>query len=479
MVSLGDVLVGVDKRVGAAVESAVRVRHRRRLARLGWERALDGGPGGWSEGEPPPRAGNIVDLLVDGAEAVPAIAAAISQARFHVHLAGWHFAPDFPFERTQTLRELLAATAERVDVRVLAWAGSPLPLFTPDRGHVRRAREALAGGTRVRCELDDRERPFHCHHEKLVVVDDRIAFVGGIDLTTLGGDRFDTSRHPARGSRGWHDAALRLEGPIVADVAEHFRERWESAAGEPLSPPEVPASAGDVEAQLVRTVPECLYSPVPRGDFRVLEAYVRALRAAERFVYLESQFLWSPELVAVLAAKLRDPPQDDFRLVVLLPAKPNNGEDDTRGQLAVLVDADDGAGRFLPCTLYQVGSRWTPVYVHAKVGIVDDEWLTVGSANLNEHSLFNDTEVNVASWDSGLARAARLRLWSEHLECDVAQLAGDVASIIDERWRPIAEEQHDRRLRRDPPTHRLCLLPHLSWRAKRLWGPLNGLLVDG
>src|SRR5919108_2950130 len=152
----GDIFVAAGKGLGRGGESAARPRPRRRLARLGWERALDAGPGGWPEGEPPPRAGNVVDLLVDGAEAIPAIAAAIAQARSYVHLAGWHFSPDFALERTRTLRELLAEVADRVDVRLLAWAGAPLPLFTPDRGQVRRARKALAGGTPLHYTLDDR-----------------------------------------------------------------------------------------------------------------------------------------------------------------------------------------------------------------------------------------------------------------------------------------------------------------------------------
>ena len=97
----------------------------------------------------------------------------------------------------------------------------------------------------------------------------------------------------------------------------------------------------------MRTVPEKIYDFLPDGDFRILEAYTRALRSAREFVYLESQFLWSAQVVEILADKLRNPPSDRFRVVVLLPAKPNNGADTTRGQLAALVRADDGAGRFL------------------------------------------------------------------------------------------------------------------------------------
>src|SRR5207302_4648280 len=204
----------------------------------------------------------------------------------------------------------------------------------------------------------------------------------------------------------------------VADVAEHFRFRWHEVVGGELPAASMPAEAGEHQLQLVQTIPEKVYPARPHGEFRILESYVRALRSARRFVYLESQFLWSPELVELLAAKLRRPPGDDFRLVVLLPARPKSGADDTRGQLGVLAEADDGAGRLLACTLYQRGGEATaePVYVHAKIGIVDDEWLTLGSANLNEHSLFNDTEFNVVCCDPQLVRETRLRLWAEHLE---------------------------------------------------------------
>jgi phosphatidylserine/phosphatidylglycerophosphate/cardiolipin synthase-like enzyme len=230
---------------------------------------------------------------------------------------------------------------------------------------------------------------------------------------------------------------------------------------------------------VVRTVPNNVYERLPRGEFRILESYLRALQSAERLIYLESQFLWSPELVSVLVDKLRNPPCDEFRLVVLLPARAKNGQEDTRGQLGVLIGADAGAGRFLACSLWQPGPGGQPVYVHAKIGIVDDRWLTIGSANLNEHSLFNDTEMNVVAHDPTLARTLRLRLWAEHLECDERQLDGDAAGVVDERWRPLAEEQLERALLEGHGTHKLRLLPHVSRRTKGLLGPLNGLLVDG
>src|SRR5204862_6239765 len=133
-------------------------------------------------------------------------------------LAGWQVDGCVGLEEEgATLRELLGDAAGRVDVRVLAWAGAPLPLFHPDRREVRRARDELAEGTRISMALDARERPLHCHHEKLVVVDDEVAFVGGIDLTSLAGDRLDPNDHPPRAGPGWPDAAVPLVGPGLGD----------------------------------------------------------------------------------------------------------------------------------------------------------------------------------------------------------------------------------------------------------------------
>jgi phosphatidylserine/phosphatidylglycerophosphate/cardiolipin synthase-like enzyme len=478
-------LENADAGVGQAVETALGRHHRRRLERVGRIDQLEPPRESelWAAGDPPPRAGNALDVLIDGAQALPRIAEVLARACLHVHIAGWHITPEFALtrgEEERRLRDLLAELAERVEVRVLLWAGAPLPVFTPSRAAVRRGREELTRGTRVKCALDRHERPLHCHHEKLVIVDGEVAFVGGIDLTSLGGDRFDTNDHPLRGRMGWHDAASRVSGPAVGDVAAHFTARWRAVTDEHIDATATPAPAGDVELQVVRTVPEKVYEFLPRGDFRILESYTRALRSARDLVYLESQFLWSAQVVEILAEKLRRPPSEDFRVVVLLPAKPNNGADSTRGQLGVLVDADAGQKRFLAATITsRSGQHSGPLYVHAKIGIVDDTWLTVGSANLNEHSFFNDTEMNVVTCDPRVVRETRLRLWAEHLERTVEEVSGPPRQVVDELWRPIASEQLERRRSGAPLTHRLLELPGVSRRSMGLLGPLDSLLVDG
>jgi len=193
------------------------------------------------------------------------------------------------------------------------------------------------------------------------------------------------------------------------------------------------------------------------------------LHRARRLIYLENQFLWSAEIVAVLRQKLLDPPTPEFRICVVLPMRPNNGNDDTRGQLGVLMDADRH-GRLLAGTIGPPGRDRPRVYVHAKIAVVDDAWLTIGSANLNEHSLFNDTEVNLVTDDAALARTVREQLWNEHLgeECT----GRDPLDVIEEGWRPALSDGTTSSV----PLRRL---PSTSRRSARMRGPLTGLFVDG
>ena len=473
----------VDCFVGDSLERAMLRHHRRRLRKAGWSQALMAADADWAAGAPPARDGNALEVLVDGEDALARMAAAIAGARSHVHLAGWYVTPRFALtdgDRPALLRDLLAEAASHARVRVLLWGGAPLPFYPVSRRVVRGIRQELCQDNDIVCALDTHERPLHCHHEKLVIVDDEVAFVGGIDLTDFAGDRRDRSGHPPRGSIGWHDVATVLRGPAVSDVARHFALRWSEVTGEQLPTRDPPRVAGNLRVQVVRTVPERVYKSLPRGEFSILESYAGALRSAERLIYLENQFLWSPEIVSILQNKLRTPPHDDFRLLLVLPAKPNSGADDTRGQLALLAEADRGEGRMLACTLYAVAPGSAErVYVHAKVGIVDDRWMTIGSANLNEHSLFNDTEMNVVTHDPDLARQTRLRLWSEHLGQPIETLASDPAALIDGTWRPLVTEQLERLTAGAQPTHRLVGLAHVSRRSKRLLGPLQALLVDG
>ena len=321
----------------------------------------------------------------------------------------------------------------------------------------------------------------HCHHEKLVIVDDELAFVGGIDLTTLAGDRYDSNEHPHKEQEiGWHDASALLRGPIVRDVAAHFALRWEATAGEALALPEALA-AGRRDDRPVR--PHRARGRLPRAPARrVLRArdlHPRAALAREHLIYLENQFLWSPEIVHILETQAAQPAVRRLPRRRPAPApgqqRPGRHARDARPPRR---RRRRRASNFLAATIMsRTGERSGPLYVHAKIGIVDDEWLAIGSANLNEHSLFNDTEVDVVTCDPALARATRLRLWAEHLEREDA--SGDPARLVDERWRPIASEQLERQRAGAPLTHHLVELPGVSRRSRRLLGPLDALVVDG
>ncbi len=482
MTGLRDVITHVDRRVGDTVAAGVRAHHRRRLAAVG-KRPFDHEAGVWADDAAPARHGNRLEVLIDGEAALGRMVEEMRRATSFVHVAGWFLSPDFVMadgDPPVVVRNLLAELAERIDVRVLLWAGAPVPVFRPSRRMVREVRRELVAAGPIRCALDAHERPLHCHHDKIIVIDGMVAFVGGIDLTSMAGDRRDSPSHPPRAAVGWHDVASVVEGPVVADVAAHFAARWLAVTGEVLAAADPPPETGTTSVQLVRTVPEHVYRDVPSGSFGILEAYVRAIRSARELIYLESQYLWSPEIAQLLIEKLRRPPSDRFRVLIVLPARPYGGADDTRGTLAELMDADAGAGRVLACSLYApAGETADPIYVHAKVAVIDDRTLIVGSANLNDHSMFNDTEAALVTDDVDLARATRLRLWAEHLECDEASVAGDPADVIDAQFRPRAEQQLELRRAGSPMTHRLTRLDHVSRRSARLLGPLQGLLVDG
>jgi phosphatidylserine/phosphatidylglycerophosphate/cardiolipin synthase-like enzyme len=200
--------VKLGQAFGDRLDRAVRSRHRRRLRNVGWQRALDATGAGFAHGTFPAREGNRLDVLVDGSEALPMIAQELARAESFVHLAGWFFSPELQLSREEEptiLRNLLAELADRIDVRVLAWKGAPVPLFKPSHHDVREMLDGLARHTRIEAHSDGCTGFAHCHHEKTIVVDGRVAFVGGIDLTLDGGDPWDTPTHAARGGIGWHD----------------------------------------------------------------------------------------------------------------------------------------------------------------------------------------------------------------------------------------------------------------------------------
>jgi len=434
-------------------------RHRRALrrgrvdaaqrdrARAAWW----GGDPRWFAGGTPPRAHNRVLPLIDGERFFAALHADLLAAQHYVYVAGWCFTPELPLRRgSATLLEetrlvtILAEIAERLPVRLLVWSGSAL-LFQPTTTVARAAQGTMlrAPGD-LRYLLDRRAHHTHTHHQKAIVIDGQIAYVGGMDLTSFQGDRWDTPAHPLRVGPNWHDVQLRLQGEVVADVEANFRQRWGAvAAGEAL-PQRRPAfePSWQTPAQIVRTIPRHTYPFAPRGEFGIHHAYLRALRGARRLIYLENQYLWSPQVMDALLALLAAPPDPAFRIVLVLPAQAEDGKFDNDQHVARLRDADAGRGLIGVYCPYACGIgpeqrafTYRPIYVHAKVAIIDDTWCTVGSANLNERGLITDTELNAVVRDADVARTMRLELWSEHLGLSAEELAGgDSTTLIDELW---------------------------------------------
>src|SRR6476619_5895657 len=270
---LTDAFGRVDSALGDTVERSVRGHHRRRLRRVGWEAALDARAGFVAPHGFPPRSGNRLEVLVDGAVALPRIANAIGAAERSVALAGWFFSPAFELSRGddhQALVELLRQTAERgVEVRLLAWAGAPLPLFRPGRRQVEAVIAELADGTGVRAATDRRERPMHCHPETLVIVDGLKAFVGGIELSDLAGDRFDSIRHPLRNALAGGDR--RAAGPSGAGGAHGGYHGAARANGARTRLPQPPARRLFDPGGVCRGPARGAYSRVSREPVPVVE----------------------------------------------------------------------------------------------------------------------------------------------------------------------------------------------------------------
>ncbi len=448
----------VGRHLERAVEPLLHRRSQRRLDHWKDETYPASRPDTWWSDDPrwypggtPPRRHNRVTPLIDGSEYFPALRDAIEHAQHYVYVAGWFLTPFIPLGRGDVediamsrFLPLLSETAKRVPVRVLLWSGAPAMLQPTSR--VVRAIQGIINRQEgdILCHLDATAPATHCHHQKAVVVDGQVAFVGGMDLTTFQGDRWDTAGHHLRAGVNWHDVQVRLEGEAVADVEQNFRQRWTASAGEgqlPHREPQVDLN-WETPTQVVRTIPAGFYPFAPDGEFGIFHAYINALRTAKRLIYLESQYLWSPEIVDTLKEAMDRPHTDPFRIVIVLPARAYSGKWDNDHHVKELREADRGRGIVSIYAPYASGPAsgseafsYRAIYVHAKVAVIDDEWFTVGSANLNERGFVTDSEMNVIVRDPETARNLRIRLWAEHLGMDVEKVARmDTIELIDRVW---------------------------------------------
>jgi phosphatidylserine/phosphatidylglycerophosphate/cardiolipin synthase-like enzyme len=322
--------------------------------------------------------------------------------------------------------------------------------------------------------LDQRVRRGGSHHQKFVVLRHRadpsrdVAFAGGIDLCH---SRRDDARHDGDpqpqsmsstyGDRPpWHDVQLELRGPVVAALDTTFRERWDDPTnadtGSPLAlvrdrfrharlradplpeqlPP--PPEAGPHLVQTLRTYPRMWppYDFAPDGERSVARGYSKAIRQARRLIYLEDQYMWSADVARLFADALAAQPR--LHLVVVVPRSPD--------QDGAFARRPEHVGRWQALQLCRRagGERvhvfdlenheGTPIYVHAKVCVIDDVWASVGSDNFNRRSWTHDSELSSAVLDPTrdrreprdpagqgdgarvFARDLRLELAREHLD---------------------------------------------------------------
>jgi phosphatidylserine/phosphatidylglycerophosphate/cardiolipin synthase-like enzyme/uncharacterized membrane protein YdjX (TVP38/TMEM64 family) len=386
-------------------------------------------------------------FLVDGEEFFGAVRSALARARHSFFILGWDvdsrmkLAPDADDGLPQELGPFLHAIVgarKGLHGHVLAWDYAML--YALEREWWSAVR--LARGARMSFRLDDRHPLGASHHQKVIVVDDEIAFVSGFDLT---GSRWDTSEHacehPLRinpmGKRypPFHDVGAMVEGPCARALSELCRERWrratgrdaasvrDAAAGASPWPPHVRAELTDVRFAIARTEPPYREQPEV-SELRAL--HLDAIAAARRFVFAENQYFTSTIVAGAMVQRLQEPDPPEF--VFVMPAAESGWlETSTMGVLRARVHASlrdaDPAGRYrMYCPKHACGEGDPPcINVHSKVLIVDDELLTLGSANLANRSMCLDTECNLALEANGDPRIRRViarlraRLMGEHL----------------------------------------------------------------
>lgn len=337
-----------------------------------------------------------------------------------------------------------------LEVRVLKWNFGALKFVFRGSMIVDLARWYFQRGVTFRF---DSAHPLGCsHHQKIAVIDDAFAVCGGIDMTS---DRWDTPEHreadPRRrkpyGTRlygPWHDLTMLVEGEAAAALAELGRARWVQAGGRELPacrpagrsawPARVKAEFRDVEVGIARTCAAW----GGREDVREIEAlFVQHIARARRFIYAESQYFASRAIAEAVAQRLARPDPPEIVLINPLSADgwlEQAAMDGARVRLARAIGAVDPGNRF---RIYiPRNAAGTPIYVHSKLMIVDDEVLRVGSANMNNRSLGLDTETDLfidaarpGNAHAGPAIAAlRHRLLAEHVGMRIEDVAAQLAA---------------------------------------------------
>ena len=403
-------------------------------------------------------------VLIDAADYFAAMQQAMLAARQRIHLIGWDFDTRVRLgpgrrwwnriSRTKWPARLgpfvvwLVKRTPGLEIRVLKWNFGALKFIFRGSMIVDLVRWYFTSGIAFKF---DSAHPLGCsHHQKIVVIDDRFAVSGGIDMTS---DRWDTPEHRADDPRRrrpygarlygpWHDLSLLVEGEAAAALAELGRERWLQAGGTALLPcaaqPESPwperleAEFRDVEIGIART--RSAWGELE--EVREIEAlFLEHIRRAKRFIYAESQYFASRIIAEAIAERVAEP--DPPEIVVINPASAEGwleqaAMDGARVRLCHAVAEEDHARRFRIYLPYNAGNQ--PIYVHSKVMIVDDEVLRIGSANMNNRSMGLDSEcdlfIDAARPGNAQAAAAigqlRIALLAEHSGLSRAAVAAEL-----------------------------------------------------
>ncbi|WP_240609577.1 phospholipase D-like domain-containing protein [Phenylobacterium deserti] len=361
-----------------------------------------------------------VAFLIDNEAYFAAVYDAIQKARRSIFILGWGFdprtrlfpdgydGPDDPDEIGRILVDLACSRPE-LDVRLLIWK-SALPISASQEFFPHKARKFFHN-TPVKFRLDDQVPFGACHHQKVVVVDDRVAFCGGGDISI---DRWDTARHLDDDQRRImprqdlhdprHEVMMMVDGPAAVALAELCRERWRKATDETLGPPpdaggdpwpdHVPAALHGVDVAIARTEPKWKGRPTVDEIRRLI---LTSIAEAKDTIYLENQYFTSPLITEALAQRLGEP--DGPQVVLISTGRAPSWFDQvtmdrTRGAMIWRLQAADIFGRFR--AFYPTTPRKGEVIiVHSKVTVIDDRVVRIGSANLNNRSGGFDTEVEL------------------------------------------------------------------------------------
>lgn len=389
-------------------------------------------------------------VLVDGEAYYKALKTAFLKARRSILMVGWVIDSRVPLERGAAARpddagqqppnelaSLLDYVVRRTSglhAHVLIWDSALI--YSLDREFLPILKLDWLTHPRLNFRLDDSHPIGASHHQKIIVIDDELAFVGGMDVAAR---RWDSTAHiprdPRRSDPGWpdyppvHDVQVMVSGPVAAGLAQIARERWRCATGQHLRPPQFPPGARpdpwpDHVAPLLRdvTVAIARTSPLWEGEPEIREVeqlYVDMIRQARRFIFIENQYFASRRIARLLALRLQEP--DCPEIVAIGPKDPEGLiERSTMGvSRARMYERLHRLDHYGKLKLFYPVNGETGIHVHSKVCIIDDRMLRIGSANLNNRSMGLDTECDLlieaaSDEDAAAIRAVRLDLIAEH-----------------------------------------------------------------